>query len=504
MIAQPESMRTEDESPTATEPSSLTRRAVRGGTILMASRLLVQLFRWAVTLLVARLLTPDDYGVMTAGMLFIGVADILAEAGVGNAIIQKEKLTADDVAGTFTFSLVLAVGLYLGLSGLAVPAGWWFAMPELGLLLPVLGVIILLVPLRMVPLALLDRDLAFGPQAVVNVVSSVLMATAVLGLAYFGAGYWAPALGSVLSQAIAAAMLAVAAGWRPRLLWPRRDHRDMVCFGIQVSGSSLLAYAYSNLDFAVVGKLFGATVLGYYSVAFQLMSLPVQKLSVNISQVAYPVFCRLQGDLPRLRAGFLRLSVLLGLFSLPALAGMALVADDAIPLILGARWRPVVVPFQILSVVGILMVYSAMLPPLFNALGRPDITLRYTGCCAVVLPLGFYVGGQLGGVNGVCLAWLVLYPLLVGMLLTMTRSITSIGLLDLLGAQLPVLAAAGVMSGVVLGVRQVLADEDAAAIRLVAAIAAGALSYAATILVLGRQTVVPEMRALLRKLRGRS
>lgn len=503
MSAPVETVQLPTDPPAASESPSLVRQAVRGGALLMSSRLLVQGLRWAVTLLVARLLTPDDYGVMTAGMLFIGLADILAEAGVGNAIIQKATLTAADVAGTFTFSVLLATGLYVGLCVLAVPAAWWFATPELATVLPVLGLIILLVPPRMVPLALLDRELAFGPQATVHVVTSVIHAAVLLGMAYYGAGYWALVTGAIVSQAIAVGMLTAAARWRPRLLWPTRDHRGMVLFGVQVSGSSLLGYVYSNSDFAVVGKLFGPSVLGYYSLAFQLMSMPVQKLTVNISQVAYPVFCRLQHDLPALRVGYLRLTVLLGLFGVPALAGLTLVADDAITLVLGSKWRPVVVPFQILSVVGILMVYSATLPPLFNALGRPDVNLRYTACCAVVFPLGFWIGGRLGGVNGVCLAWLAVYPLVVGTLFQATRSITGISLFDLVRAQLLIVCAVGVMSVVVLGVQYLLPGEEIAPVRLGTAIAAGSAAYAAAVLALGRRTVVPDVLALLRQLRGR-
>ena len=275
-------------------------------------------------------------------------------------------------------------------------------------------------------------------------------------------------------------------------------------FGFHVSVASLLWFVYSNSDFAIVGKMLGPVELGLYALAFQLISLPVQKLTANINQVAYPVYCRLQGDPARLRDWFLRLTVMYGFLGIPALVGLALVAPDAFRLILGEKWLPAVLPFQMLTGVGVVMLYSASLPPLLNSLGRPDINLRYTAACTLLLPASFLAGGYLAGLQGICLAWLLLFPLIVAALVVCTRSITGIGLLALLRVQVPVIGAVMVMAVVVLIVQGCLNSILEPWLRLVAAISAGAVSYAGVMLLLARRTVLADLLALWREMRGTS
>jgi O-antigen/teichoic acid export membrane protein len=264
----------------------------------------------------------------------------------------------------------------------------------------------------------------------------------------------------------------------------------------------LLWFFYSNSDFAIVGKLAGATALGYYALAFQLISLPVQKLTANTNQIVYPVFCRLRHDPVLLRDGYLRLTVMLGFLGMPALAGMALVAEDGFAVVLGPRWASAVLPFQLLSVVGILMVYGASLPPLLNALGRPDINLRYTATCTLIYPAAFLLAATMAGVIGVCIAWLILYPVLIGTLVALTHRLTGVGLGALVWAQRTVVGAVLFMVAVVLAVRWGMADDERVWLRLVVSIAAGVAAYTGVMLALARNTVLADVRGLVRELRG--
>src|SRR5262249_3525686 len=150
--------------------------------------------------------------------------------------------------------------------------------------------------------------------------------------------------------------------------------------------------------------LLGPIFLGYYSLAFQLISLPVQKLTATANQVMFPVYCRLQGDRVRLRDWFLRLTALQACVGLPVLAGMALVAPDGLPLVLGDQWGQAVLPLQLLCPVGFVMMVGSAMGPFLNALGRPDLNVRYTAACTIVLPVTFLGAGwwgiALGGGEG--------------------------------------------------------------------------------------------------------
>jgi O-antigen/teichoic acid export membrane protein len=181
---------------------------------------------------------------------------------------------------------------------------------------------------------------------------------------------------------------------------------------------------------------------------------------------------------------------------------MALVADDGFRLVLGEKWLPAVLPFQLLSLVGVVMIYSHSLPPLFNALGRPDVNLKYTALCTLLFPAGFVGVGWHYGLEGICMVWLVLYPLTVAGLVYLTRNITGVGPLALLRAQLPLAGAVLFMTAAVLATQAALAQADSVALRLGASITVGAVAYGGILLALARRTVLADLRVLWRELKG--
>jgi PST family polysaccharide transporter/lipopolysaccharide exporter len=191
----------------------------------------------------------------------------------------------------------------------------------------------------------------------------------------------------------------------------------------------------------------------------------------------------------------------LGFFGMPILTGMALVAEDGFTLVLGEKWRAAVLPFQLLSAVGALMVFSASLPPLFNALGRPDINLKYTATCTLLLPAGFALLGVPYGLVGICVVWLIVYPAIVTGLVCLTRRVTGLRLRDLLAAQMPVAGAVLFMAGVVLAAQRGMGDWDLVPARLGVAIILGVLAYASSIWLFARRTVLADLGGLLRELK---
>jgi teichuronic acid exporter len=485
----------------AAEMDNLKRAAVRGGSILMGARFLVQLVSWIVTILVARFLMPYDYGVLTSGSILLGLADLLTEAGIGNALIQKQELDDDDVTECFTLSLVLSLAMYAIVLGLSGTASSFFRNADVGGYLRVAGLLLLLIPFRSVPLALLQRRLQMGHQARIQISSASIQAGLTLTLAARGWGFWSLLGGAAAARLLEVGLLARRVNWTPGLRWPRVMGGTVIPFGVHISAASFLWFIYSNADFAVVGRLCGPEALGYYSFAFGLMSLPVQKLTANLNQVSYPIFCRLQHDRGRLKEWYLRLMTLIGLVAVPAMLGMALVADDGIAIVLGSKWSPAVLPFRLLSLVGILMVFGSSLPPLINALGRPDVNMKYAFSCNLVYPAGFWLLGQQYGVTGVCLAWLLIYPVVLCVLLIVTRPITTIGLVDLLKSQAATIGSALLLVAAVLLARMFMTNTQSPLLRLSISIVVGFAAYSGGVFLLARRSVLSELTAIRSGLR---
>jgi O-antigen/teichoic acid export membrane protein len=490
-------------APMLASADRLRRQAVRGGALLLSARLATQLFQWSVTLFVTRLLEPSDYGMMTAGVLFVGLADMLAEAGVGKALIQKKDLSDADLAQGFTLGVLLSAGLYLVLFLAAGPVEVYYQdRSGFALFLRVLSLLLFLVPVRAVAGALLERNLRLGRQSAVQLGGALAQAALVLSLALAGLGYWALAAGTLASRLMEAGCVWYASGWRPRLAWPARHAWSLLSYGLHVSGASLLWFVYNNADFAAINTFDGTVVLGYYAVAFQLMTLPVQKLSAHVNHILFAVFCKLQDDRPRIRDWFLRVTVLLSFVIMPVLTGLAAVAGDGIPLLLGERWSEAILSFQLLCPVGVILVVSSALHQTLAALGRPDVTLKYNIACALLYPAGFFTAAYLAGPTGVCLVWLVLTPLLVAVLFRATRGVTGIGVRDVLAAQAPVLAGVGFMLCCVLAVQWLMRDDARVAARLGATIATGVAAYTGWMLATAQRTVLADVRGLWVELRG--
>lgn len=479
----------------------LRARAIREGSAFIGCKWVAQGLSWMVTLGVARLLVPADYGVMAAAGMVLGLSDLLAEGGVGRALVQRPRAVVSEYAEAFTLSLVLSLGCYACILAGAGPAARFLRTPELTRVLPVMGSLVLLVPFRTVPLGILDRRLDMKAQGIVNVYTTILQASIVLGLAFLGARYWSLVAGAIAGRLFESVSLCALARWRPRVVVPGRGAGEMLRFGLWMSLGGLLWYVYSNSDYAVVGRIAGPAALGYYSLAFQLMSLPAQKVTANINQMIFPVFCRLRDEPARIKDWYLRLSVLTIFLVLPVLLGAALVARDGIETLFGAKWLPAVLPFQLLSGVGVLGVVAASHLSLLNSLGRPDLNFRYTAACAAVFPIGFSIAGEHYGVIGVCLAWLSIYAWAVALLVALTKGITNIKLGEMVLAQWPVARAAALMAVVVLAAQALLGAAPPAA-RLVAAVAAGAAAYAGCLMLTARHTVLADLRIVWRELKG--
>src|SRR5262245_56477905 len=194
-------------APSWSDPLRLRRRFIRGGSFLIATRIGMQVLSWAGTLMVARLLQPYDYGVMTTGMIFIAFADVLGEAGVGRALVQKERLEPRDVAEGFTLNLILATALCALLLVTAPGVGAFLNNPDLPSLLRLLALSLLLNPLRAIPMALLEHNLELRRQSIAYALSVIVPLSFVLTLALKGYGFWALAGGMLATRALEAVML---------------------------------------------------------------------------------------------------------------------------------------------------------------------------------------------------------------------------------------------------------------------------------------------------------
>jgi teichuronic acid exporter len=475
---------------------------ILGGLALISSKVVAQAFQWSITLYVATLLQPADYGLITIAVMVFGLAEMLAGLGLGRALIQKSDVDDSDLAEAFTISLGLAIGLCVMTWLIAPSLAAYVNEPSLTLLLRVISLSLLLMPLQTVCGALVERRFLLRKQSMIVVVVAMIQGFLVLGLAYSGYRIWSLAIGILGARACQSLLFWQVSGWRPRLVVPSFRGSPLIRYAVILNVGTLLWFANSNADFAVVTAQLGAAALGYYALAFQIISLPVDKLAASVNQIAFAAYCRLNDKRDDLSHAFLRIMSLLFAVCAPALVGISLVADDAVPLVMGVRWQPAVLPLQLLAPAGCLMVVASTLPPLLNSLGRPDINLYYSMLRAAVSPAVFFAMGWAGGVVGVCAAWLLLMPLFLIGLVHFTRATTGIGLETLARALLPIIGAVAAMCAGVLIVRGFLPDQMP--VRLMASIAAGFVIYVVVLYFAGRDALIGEIHWVAVMLRSQN
>ena len=407
--------------------SSPTKKALLRSTFSglgnqYAGTLVTGLGQLVVTAALARLLSPKDYGLIGLAGVYVGLATVFAQFGIGAALIQRVELTPRYIRAGFTASMVL---------GLLTTAIVWITAPlaaaALGTeqLIPVirgLSLSFLLANPGFVAEALSQRNLAWRRLMWVEVTAFLLgYAVPALVLAAAGYGVWSLVASSLGLNLVRTATLLTL---QPHPKWPRIGHeiKELLLFGSHFTVARIFNYTAGQGDNLVVGRVLGVVPLGYYSRAFKLMMILVTYFATVVTRVLFPIMSRLQGEPERLRSTYLTGSAILGLVSAPLGALLVVLAPEFVGVILGPRWAPAIVPFQILTAGVMLRNVYLMAYCLDGAMGAMQKRTKRDGIYALAVVTGSLIGtrfGLVGVATGVVLAIAVNYVVGAAMSLSM-------------------------------------------------------------------------------------
>lgn len=450
---------------------------------------------WLSTLVVIRLLRAEDYGLLAMANVLMGILLLMADMGLGSASVQSRDLSQRDLEGLYGLLLATNGGAFLVTVASAPLVARFYDEPRLVAIIAVLATNFLLLSTYVLPSALIVRSLDFRLKARIDVSAMALSATASLSLALAGWGVWALVAGTVTLHATKALSYNVARplGLRPRLAV--RETWGLATFGALLTLDRLLFYAFGQVDIVVGGRLLGAGAIGLYTVALSLASVPVDKLMPIITQVSFSAYARIQDDMARVRRNVTRAVSLVSLAIFPACLGLAAVAPDFVPLVLGERWSGIVLPMQLLCLILPLKAVGAMLPPALFGIGRPQINIANMGFALVFHSVAVFIGVRYGLI-GLCLAWVFGYPVIFAITTARAAGALGLPLRDLANACAAPVGASLAMAAVALGSRVLLADAPWPVGRLVLAVLLGAVTYVA-IIARYRMQELRDLRALL-------
>ena len=363
------------------------------------------------TLVVVRLLSPADYGLMAMAGIWTGIISLLSEMGIGAAIVQFQELDDGELNSCFWMTVSLAVLGYLALYLAAPSIEAWFSTPMLADVLRVVALTLPLIAIRVVPDSLLRKQLAFDRLSQADIVSTLITIPVVLGIAWVGYGVWALVAGALVTPAVQNIIIFWFAKWLPGIRIGGKRFRELGRYSLATLVSRVSWATYQQADIFVLGKVSGDVTLGFYSMAKELAALPVTRISTVVNQLASPVMAELQANREALRAALLRALRLTIAVSLPLCTGLILEAEDFVRVLLTEKWTPSVPILRILCLYSMLSSVAALFVPLLMARYRIKFVFRYTLLQLLVMPIAFLAGAAWLGAVGVALAWAVIYPI---------------------------------------------------------------------------------------------
>ena len=409
--------------------ADLAGRSVRGGAVTLGSQAARFLIQSISTVVLARLLMPEDFGLVAMVMVVVGFAAVFQDMGFSWATVQSPRITHDQVSALFWIQIAVTSGLaaVVALSSPLVAA--FYDEPRLTAIGYALSSLFILHGVAAQHLAILRRQMRFGAMAVVQVFS--LLASVVLAIlvALRGGGYWAVVTHQVASPAVAAILLWSVTGWRPGVPRRRANIGSLVSFGSYLTASSFLNYFTKQADKALIGFFAGPAQLGLYSKAYSLFKLPIAQLNGPLNSVAMPALSRLHDRPDEYRRFYLRLVQGLAYVSMPLVATVAAVSDLLIPLVLGEQWTGAARVFQMLALAGLVTPVLWTAGWVNQSMGRADRQLRWSLLSDPLYVLSFVIGVRWGAV-GVAAAFAVTILLLWLPTMAYAFRITTIELSD--------------------------------------------------------------------------
>ena len=473
---------------------SIGRSAKQGIAWAISSNVANQAFQFGVGIILARLLVPEDFGVFATTGIFTGLAAVVSNIGLGSALVQRPEIDERHRRSMLALNLVSSTAIVLLLIAVSPLISHFFHNPLAGPVLRLTALNFVLNATSSVSFSLLSRSLRFRSLAVTEAVAAIANGATAVVLAFAGYGVWAIAWAGIVQSVVRSAMLLRQARWTPRLAWDRPALGDLLGLGAGLTLKRVINYAAANVDYFVIGRRLGAADLGYYTRAYGLITLPMTQLSRVIMSVLFPAFSRIQGDNPRLIAGYKRVVTATALVSFPFLAGLGLVAPSFIAVVYGDKWLPAVLPLEIMTAAGMMKAVTTFVGSIADAKGQVFSEVRRQLIYLTLLVFGTVIGSY-SGTAGVATAVVVASFCMLLMMQSFLGQMTGMRWRTYFQALWPAVAGTAVMATAVMLTQILLLriTSKTSALMLFTSTAVGIASYVG-ILGVARFSAVTELR----------
>jgi O-antigen/teichoic acid export membrane protein len=470
---------TEVPTPVAGEATSglgLRREVVSGTLWTTGASTGAQVVAFVVTAILAHLLAPSEFGLISMVLVFTGFAGLFVDMGLGAAVIQRDQLEERHLSSVFWVNVAAGFVLAGVMAALAPALSALYGEPRLIRLTFAISGNFVIASVVAVQVALLIRRLAFRRLAIIDMSATFVSGVVAVTAAVLGLGVWSLVAQALTLSSTRALLLWITSDWRPRRILERGAIHDLWGFSSNLAGFNALNYWIRNADNFLVGRFVGPAGLGIYGRAYNLMLMPLTQISWVLSRVMFPVLSRMQKDTARVKQAYLRAIGVIGLVTFPIVTGLFAVAEPFVLTVFGPKWEAMVPIVQILCLAGLSQSVGTTTGWIYQSQGRTDWMFRWGLASGAVTLVAFGIG-IVWGVKGIAIAFAVRTVLLTYFNFSIPGKLIDLRFREVVSALRGVLVAALVMSGCVLLLGLALPESWPDSARLAAEVAFGALLY---------------------------
>ena len=331
----------------------LKEKVVGGVAWSIAEKVGSMLLQMVVSIVVARLLVPEDFGVMAILTFFTALALVVVDSGFSQTLIRKENPSREDYQSVFAFNIGVSVVLYVALVALAPVVARYYELPVIAKIAPVLFLLLPINALCVIQNTIFTREFRFQLLSKANFAASLVAGAVAIAMALAGCGVWSLVGQRVATLAVKTLILWVRSDWRPSSRLSMRPVREMAPFSFRLLTTDLIASIYNNISQMFIGKIYSADTLGFFNQAQKFKDLPLTSAMQSVQSVTYPALSKIGDQREKFAESYRQVLMVVAFMLFPAMIGIAVVAGDLFALLLGEKWMPTVPYLQILCLTGL-------------------------------------------------------------------------------------------------------------------------------------------------------
>lgn len=394
---------------------SLTEKTIKNLSAVSFLQIVAKMLNSITLIILARLLLPSDFGIIAMSWILIGVVDLFKDFGISNAIIQKQGNFEESLQTGFIMRSVTGIILFLIIFIIAPYWANFFNDQAITSALRIIAIILIIDNFRFLPETELTKTLKFKSIVIANILGYISYSFVAIVLAYNGFSYWSIIYGRIVQSLIPTIYFWIKSSRKFHLKFDKNIAKELFGYGKYVFGTGLMVLSIDNLNYVVLGKILGTTILGYYFLAYSWAIFSANQVTAIVDKVLFPTYSTIKSDISRVGNAYLKALKFSSMITIPMNFGLFALAPEFINIVLGEKWAPSILPLQILCILGLLQSLNSTTAGIYYSIGIPKIATILCGMqlflmIIFVLPAAkFY--GIIGAASLVSILMILLTPI---------------------------------------------------------------------------------------------